>query len=161
MSESPIHHGVTSVPCVCLTLTSVVECAQHDPRCPCLFTGVVVNPNTLIVQLGVSVSRSKGCNVITLVTGLIQIRSFTILLFALIIMLCDTCFRFLEETITFQFILTKFSTERQYQTEFLHTLPIHGHLTMDEYLVPVRLGVDRVSPVLLVLAPVSSPADFR
>ena len=41
---------------------------------------------------------------VSLVTGLIQIRSFTFLLFALIIMLRDTCFRFVEETKTFQFI---------------------------------------------------------
>ena len=37
------------------------------------------------------------------ITRLIQIRSF-MMFFALIIMLFDTCFRFLEETITFQFI---------------------------------------------------------
>ena len=87
-------------------------------------TGFLVNcHDTLVVQLSVSVTRSKGCNVISSVTGAIQIRSFTILLFALIIMLCDTCFRFLEETITFQFILTKFSTERQYMTVLLHTPP--------------------------------------
>ena len=86
---------------------------------------MVVHDSKLIhlrsMQLSVSVTRSKGCNVISSVTGVIQIRSFTILLFALIIMLCDTCFRFLEETITFQFILTKFSTERQYMTVLLHS----------------------------------------
>ena len=68
-------------------------------------TGFLLNcHDTLVVQLSVSVTRSKGCHVISSVTGVIQIRSFTFLLFALIIMLRDTCLRFLEETITFQFI---------------------------------------------------------
>ena len=40
---------------------------------------------------------------ILLITRLIQIRSFMMMFFALIIMLRDTCFRFLRET-TFQFI---------------------------------------------------------
>ena len=43
-------------------------------------------------------------NVVSLITRLIQIRSFMMMFFDLIIMLRDTCFRFLEESITFQFI---------------------------------------------------------
>ena len=39
---------------------------------------------------------------------MIQVRSFMMVFFALIIMLCDMCFRFLEETITFQFIFIIF-----------------------------------------------------
>ena len=77
-------------------------------------TGLLVNcHDTLVVQLSVSVTRSKGCNVISSVTGAIQIRSFTILLFALIIMLCDTCF-------TFQFSPNSL-LKRQYMTELLHS----------------------------------------
>ena len=43
-------------------------------------------------------------NVVSLITRLIQVRSFVMMFFALIIVLRDTCFRLLEETIMFQFI---------------------------------------------------------
>ena len=139
--------------------------------------------HTLLVQLGVSVSGSKGCNVISLGTALIQIRSFMMMLFALIILPRDrkpfssgTCksltfINFLSE-IAFQCLLltstcTFTVSEVQTEVEFLHTflacglvLLVRGcepHQTYDLCCISFKVPA---SPALAVSRLSQDPRDW-